>query len=206
MTALLLALTLLLQGCSWRTEPIPQEAEPEEAPPPVVLPESDVPPEPGRLPIPSPEPTPCPHLTWEEGACLGCGLLCLHTERKQGTCTLCGDACRHTEHDSAAVCTLCGEQGRHNFVYGVCTVCRAKPVFEERDLPAWLRVPCEEKGTVETVKYTTRDYEMEGYGAIVPGYEKEMSVYLPYGYDPAEKYNLLILLHGLGGSEDYWLA
>jgi len=197
MTALLLTLTLLLQGCSWRTEPIPQEAEAESTPLPL---ETPVP-----TPTPTPEPTPCPHLSWENGECLDCGLLCMHTEREKGMCTLCGDACRHTEHDSAAVCTLCGEQSRHNYVYSVCSICQAKPVFEDRDLPEWLRVPCEEKGTVETLKYTTHNYVQEELGGEAPEFEKEMSVYLPYGYDPAEKYNLLVLLHGLHGSEDYWL-
>ena len=196
--SLLLALTLLLQGCSWRTEPVPQEAEPDSEALPLATP--------APTPTPTPEPTVCPHPNWENGECLDCGLLCMHTEREKGLCVLCGDACRHPEHDAAAVCSLCGEQGRHNYVYGACTVCRAKPVFEDRDLPEALRVPCEEKGTVETVKYTTHNYVKEEQYGIVEEFEKEMSVYLPYGYDPAEKYDLLILLHGLGGSEDYWLC
>ena len=33
-----------------------------------------------------------------------------------------------------------------------------------------------------------------------------MAVYLPFGYDPAEKYDVLILMHGLYGSERYWLV
>ena len=41
---LLLALTLLLQGCSWRTEPVPQKAEPDSE----------------ALPRATPAPTPTP--------------------------------------------------------------------------------------------------------------------------------------------------
>jgi len=196
MLTLLLALTLLMQGCTWRTVPVETEAE--TVPLPVVTPLP--------TPEPTPEPTPCPHALWEAGECAECGLICMHAERDRGVCTLCGDACPHTDHDAAAVCTLCGEPGRHNYVYGRCTVCAARPVFEQRDLPENLRVPCAQQGTVETVTYTTHDYEREELYGEAEEFEKEMSVYLPYGYDPAEKYDLLILLHGLGGSEDYWLV
>ena len=29
-------------------------------------------------------------------------------------------------------------------------------------------------------------------------------VYLPYGYDPSKKYDILYLLHGGGVTEDWW--
>lgn len=196
MGTLLLALVLLMQGCTWRTVPAATEAEDE--PLPVVTPEP--------TPLPTPEPTPCPHQNWAGGECTDCGLICMHTEREKGVCRLCGAACEHTEHDGEAVCTLCGAPGRHNYVYGRCTVCAAKPVFEERDLPQELRVPCEESGTLETVTYTTHNYVKEELYGEIEEFEKEMTVYLPYGYDPAEKYNLLVLLHGLGGDEDFWLV
>lgn len=193
--SLLLALLLLLQGCTWRTEPIESAATAEAAEP-----------TPEPTPTPTPEPTACPHLHWEEGSCSDCGLLCMHTDWKDGCCVLCGTACRHPEHDSAAVCSICGQQSRHNYVYSVCTGCGAAPVFEDRDLPEELRVPCREQGTVEKLKYTTHDYVLEENYGTIKEWEKEMSVYLPYGYDPAEKYDVLILLHGLGGDENFWLC
>lgn len=196
--SLLLALLMLLQGCTWRTEPI-ESIEEEKA-------ESLAAVTPAPTPEPTPEPTPCPHADWLEGECSECGLLCMHLEREKGVCTRCGMACAHEEHDAAAVCTLCGEQSRHNFVYSVCSVCGAAPVFEERDLPEELRVPCAEQGTVEMLTYTTHDYVLEENYGTIKEWEKKMSVYLPYGYDPAEKYDLLVLLHGLGGSEEFWLC
>ena len=59
-------------------------------------------------------------------------------------------------------------------------------------------LPCEFPGTVETVTYTTRDYG--GTGEV----SKNMRVYIPYGYSEENQYNVLVLLHGYGGSENYW--
>ena len=191
----LLLAVLLLQGCSWRSVPI--ETPPEPTPAAAT---------PAPTPAPTPEPTACPHLSWVAGSCADCGLLCLHTERVKGICALCGAPCEHTEHDAEAVCTLCGLQGRHHFVRGACSICGAAPAFEDTDLPEALRLPCETQGTVEKLRYTTHNYVKEELYGEVEEFEKEMSVYLPYGYDPAEKYDLLILLHGLGGDEDFWLV
>ena len=58
---------------------------------------------------------------------------------------------------------------------------------------------CEFPGTVETLEYTTDDYA--GYFVDIV---KSMRVYLPYGYDENNRYNVLILLHGSGGNEGYW--
>ena len=64
-TAFLLALTLLLSGCTIRGyNNVPSPAA--EAPSPAPV--SAVP-----TPEPEPEPTPCPHLHWEEGVCTDCG-------------------------------------------------------------------------------------------------------------------------------------
>ncbi|MBO2515880.1 MAG: hypothetical protein CW338_01200 [Clostridiales bacterium] len=54
-------------------------------------------------------------------------------------------------------------------------------------------------GTVEVVTYTTYDYN----GDMSP-YEKQANVYLPTGYDPSRQYNVLYLLHGIGGNKDEW--
>ncbi len=58
---------------------------------------------------------------------------------------------------------------------------------------------CAEEGTVEALSYTAHDYSNNG-----EAYEKRAMVYLPYGYDPAQTYDLLILCHGIGGNENEW--
>ncbi len=96
--------------------------------------------------------------------------------------------------------------------------------------PAYLK-DCEHHGTVEKVTYSTHAYAIEavasGDFATAPGeepgqipldvqalcgdqtefpLEKTLYVYLPYGYDPAQKYDVLFLLHGTGEHEDLWLG
>lgn len=60
-------------------------------------------------------------------------------------------------------------------------------------------LPSEFPGTVVSLNYTTRDYAFRGET------EKTMRVYLPYGYSADNRYDVLILLHGYGGTEEYWL-
>ena len=89
----------------------------------------------------------------------------------------------------------------------------------------------EHHGTVETLRYTTHAYAIEAVAAgnvvsaeddnpdIMPldkdalcgdqtefVMEKELLVYLPYGYDPAQKYNVVYALHGTEGDETYWIG
>ena len=47
-------------------------------------------------------------------------------------------------------------------------------------------------------------YEAHDYFGDNALYEKTAFVYLPYGYDEAQTYDLLILCHGIGGSEYEW--
>lgn len=56
-----------------------------------------------------------------------------------------------------------------------------------------------EKGTVETIYYDGHDYLGDGEPV-----QKKAYVYLPAGYDESKQYNVLYLLHGIGGSEDEW--
>ncbi len=56
-----------------------------------------------------------------------------------------------------------------------------------------------EAGTIEKITYTSYDYF--GDGAEVT---KEANVYLPYGYDESKKYDVLYLMHGIGGDENEW--
>lgn len=54
-------------------------------------------------------------------------------------------------------------------------------------------------GTVEKITYTAKDYIGDGEGV-----KKNAYVYLPAGYNPKGKYNVIYLMHGIGGSECEW--
>ena len=56
-----------------------------------------------------------------------------------------------------------------------------------------------ECGTIEKISYTTYDYFGDG-----SEIEKYAYVYLPYGYDEEKQYNVLYLMHGIGGDENEW--
>lgn len=56
-----------------------------------------------------------------------------------------------------------------------------------------------ECGTVEKITYKTYDYFGDG-----SEIEKYANVYLPYGYDEEKQYNVLYLMHGIGGDENEW--
>lgn len=54
-------------------------------------------------------------------------------------------------------------------------------------------------GTIEHISYTTRDYYGDGAELTKSAY-----VYLPYEYDASKQYNVLYLMHGIGGNEKEW--
>lgn len=184
----LLFALLLLAGCASGL-PAPQTTPAHTAmPAPVVSAQPTPEPTAAPTPEPTPEPTVCPHLHWENGVCADCGALC-----------------SHPEHDPVTkVCAVCGEIVPHNYVDSLCTRCGASPEFETVCIELSLFNRCEHAGTVELLSYTTQDYRpgADGERATIT---KQMAVYLPYGYDPSEKYDVLILMHGLYGSERYWL-
>ncbi len=67
-------------------------------------------------------------------------------------------------------------------------------------IPAkYARVHLTDGGKIEHITYTSKDYF--GDGAEV---SKEANVYLPIDYDPSKKYNVLYLMHGIGGDEKEW--
>lgn len=173
--ALLLAL-LLLAGCAAQRDPAAAKPaatnEPEQTPDLII------------------EATTCPHPSWENGRCTGCG-----------------ERCPHVMHDlETKRCLVCGEVVPHSFLMGFCSRCGVEPQFELERVPRELFEPCEHKGTVQMISYTTTDYREGPHGRAPGKITKQMAVYLPYGYDPAERYDVLILLHGMGGSEKYWLV
>lgn len=63
-----------------------------------------------------------------------------------------------------------------------------------------------QKGTVETLTYETPAYAVNAVMGTDYVIEKSVNVYLPYGYDPAQQYNILYLMHGGGDDQDYWLT
>ncbi len=54
-------------------------------------------------------------------------------------------------------------------------------------------------GTIEKIEYKTKDYFGDGHEITKPAY-----VYLPYNYDSSKQYNVLYLMHGIGGTENEW--
>lgn len=54
-------------------------------------------------------------------------------------------------------------------------------------------------GTIEHISYQSYDYFGDGSELTKHAY-----VYLPYNYDESKQYNVLYLMHGIGGSEREW--
>jgi len=84
-------------------------------------------------------------------------------------------------------------------------MCGAEPQFRQDVVFRSTFTAAAPEGRVETLTYRTHDYYTEGQTRGYAPLVKKMLVYLPYGYDPAEKYDLMILMHGMGGTETYWL-
>ena len=63
----------------------------------------------------------------------------------------------------------------------------------------YIKLQLKESGTIEKITYTSKDYFGDESDV-----EKEAYVYLPYGYDESKQYNVLYLMHGIGGDETEW--
>ena len=221
--ALTLCLALALGGCTMRpavpdptASPVPSPAEPTAAPIPVAPADPTPAPTPGPTAAPTPapggDPTPvppleaCSHPEWINGICAVCGTECPHPEWIDGRCAVCGTPCRHPSHDAKTlVCPVCGKKVPHNFLNSQCEMCQAKPKFTQDILLRSAFTAEAPAGRVETLTYLTHDYYTEGQTWGYAPLTKKMCVYLPYGYDPSEKYDVMILVHGTGGTETYWL-
>lgn len=67
-------------------------------------------------------------------------------------------------------------------------------------IPAEYLVAREDQGgTIEKISYQTKDYFGDGSEIT-----KHAHVYTPFGYDESKQYNVLYLMHGIGGSEYEW--
>ena len=89
----------------------------------------------------------------------------------------------------------------HHYVDGVCDGCGKAPEFYTDFLPEEFYRETEHAGTV-----IHHDYKVTAYvNPAVGEYEKSLNIYLPYNYDENVPYDVLILVHGGGGSEESWL-
>ena len=78
-----------------------------------------------------------------------------------------------------------------------------RPVsLTDTELPEELLQPATHRGTVKEEQYTTRDLVSDLPYPIL----KDVTVYLPYGYDPEEQYDVLILLHCAWADHRFWLV
>ena len=60
-----------------------------------------------------------------------------------------------------------------------------------------------QQGTIELLEYESKDYTSSGR----PTTKKPAYIYLPYGYDPQQKYDIIYLLHGWTGvAQEYFLG
>ena len=107
-----------------------------------------------------------------------------------GYCVICGARCNHISHNAETRrCDVCGKTCRHIFEKGECRICGQKWVQLEDFPPEWVYEECEEKG--ETIPYALPVPAL-GSSAV-----KYMEVYLPYGYDESQQYDVLLLYCGL---------
>lgn len=145
------------------------------------------------------------------GVCKICAAECDHAFDAKSRCSICRYRCGHTAHDAASlVCDGCGASVAHDFTDGQCALCDATTVFEFKAVDDLYMAPASQQGTIEEIYYDTYAYGIERLAELEPGTlpieGKRAYVYLPAGYDPANQYDIMYLLHGAGGSEGTWLG
>lgn len=123
---------------------------------------------------------------------------CGHPAYENGACVLCGHVCEHPFHDTEGLCLLCGEKVVHHYINGYCS-CGAQPDLRRSLLPDRFYEPCGEEGAI-----VNWSYESVQWGTEIP-VTVNVDFYVPYDYDPAKPYNVLVLLHGLRTTEESWL-
>ena len=74
--------------------------------------------------------------------------------------------------------------------------------LSDESLPEELLRPAEHRGTVEEDDYPTRDMVSD----VPDRINKDIMIYLPYGYDPEGQYDVLILLHCAWADHRFWLG
>ena len=106
---------------------------------------------------------------------------------------------------SLVSCTACSESAEAAMVAGD----DDGPTNGEFQIHYTSSVPSEffqvasQQGTVELLEYDSKDYT----SSARPTTHKPTYVYLPYGYDPTQKYDVIYLLHGWTGvAQEYFLG
>ena len=147
-----------------------------------------------------------------DGKCIYCGEEHPH-EWNDGKCIDCGYVCVHSTHNPVTMlCDNCGKERFHDYRSdngGKCTMCNETSSYEHYAIPEEYRKSCEHKGTIEKVIYSTYSYtydKLKGNPEGTTAIEKDMYVYLPYGYTAGKKYNVLYLFHGSTGSQSAWFG
>ena len=147
-----------------------------------------------------PGPSPTPHVhRFEDGTgrCADCGTDCDHAAGfdGEGRCLDCGWLCPHETHDpGTAACPVCGAQFNHHFgMDGVCDLCGAEAPLYTAPLPAAYYVPAAHSGRCLTE--TLKD---------AAGIERTIAVWLPWDYSAETRFNVVLLIHGDGGSCRDW--
>lgn len=69
---------------------------------------------------------------------------------------------------------------------------------------------CDQQGTVVSLEYDTPAYAINDLFGVDETLHKTLNIYLPYGYDESQQYDVLYLLHGTEGEsdgpmEEFWL-
>ena len=133
---------------------------------------------------------------WDESfRCRICGMLCRHPAfSEDGVCLACGWVCPHEAHDpDSARCLVCGGQRWHSFgAAGLCA-CGLEAPLTDTVLPDEFFEPAEHEGRclLETV-------------TDVYGRDHSVAIWLPWDYNTDTRYNVVLLIHGDGGSCDDW--
>ena len=75
-------------------------------------------------------------------------------------------------------------------------------IMKTKEVPSSFFNKASKQGTVELLEYTSKDYTK----ASKPTTHKPAYVYLPYGYDANQQYNIIYLIHGWGGRAEQYFA
>ena len=152
----------------------------------------------------------CPH-EWQDGVCAVCGAVCPH-EWQDGVCAICGAPCPHPQHGQEdLLCADCALTAPHSYLNGVCSRCGARPHFFTKlsEIPETLAIAASFHGTTETYHYPLESGEIlpGPHGTYLPEErrQRDMVVYTPPGYDPAGRYDVVILSPGAGHNAHYWM-
>ena len=79
-----------------------------------------------------------------------------------------------------------------------CAGSASAETFADEIPPEYMKA-AEEGGQIQRIAYASQDY-LNGTGEIT----KHAVVYLPHGYSEENRYKVLVLCHGVGGTEDEW--